>query len=335
MGQCLGRQLVQPDSYAIEIGLRFGFCLGRFGQWPEMADGGKRVALTPDGKARRERRVRLARCAAGVLVLTGAAMLSGCSSFGGMFTSSTTKEVNPDPPEKIYADADTLLGKGKFHDAAAKFEEVDRQHPYAPQARRAIVMQAYALYKAGKYQPAIDAARRYTTLHPGTKEAALAQHIIASAMYDEISDPGRDQGQTKRALQELKTLVQRYPDSEYAGNAQNRIRVASDTLAAHEMTIGRYYLKERNYLAAINRFKTVISEYQTTTQVEEALMRLTECYMALGIKQEAQTAAAVLGHNFPGSRWYKDAYALLQTDGLAPREDTGSWLSRTWRKVTL
>jgi outer membrane protein assembly factor BamD len=258
--------------------------------------------------------------------------LQGCASFGSWFSSSKPED-NPDPPEKIYADADSLLGKKKYGDAAAKFEDVDRLHPYAPQARRALVMQAYALYKEGKYQDAISAGRRYTTMHPGTKEAALAQHIIASSYFEEISDPARDQSSTKKALQEYKTLIQRYPDSEYAVQAQNRIRLASDTLAASEMNVGRYYLKQRNYLASINRFKTVVTEHQTTAHVEEALMRLTECYMALGIRQEAQTAAAVLGHNFPNSRWYKDAYALLQTDGLTPREDSGSWISRTWRST--
>jgi outer membrane protein assembly factor BamD len=266
---------------------------------------------------------------AAMLPLQGCASSIG-SSFGGWF-STAKKEENPDPPEKIYADADTLMTKGKYSDAAAKFEDVDRHHPYAPQARRALVMQAYSLYKEGKYQDAIVAARRYTTMHPGTKEAALAQHIIASSYFDEISDPARDQTSTKKALQELKILVQRYPDSEYAQKAHNRIRLATDTLAAAEMNVGRYYLKERNHLAAINRFKVVVSEYQTTAHVEEALARLTESYMALGIRQEAQTAAAVLGHNFPSSRWYKDSYALLAADGLKPAQDNSSWISKAWK----
>src|SRR5262245_7970235 len=254
---------------------------------------------------------------------------------GGCSSSSVNTGLNPDPPDKMYAAADALLSRGKFEDAAKKFEELDRDHPYAPEARRAMVMSAYAYYRAGKYPEAVTNARRYTTMHPGTKDAALAHHIIASCHFDDIRGPNKDQTNTRKALAELKTLKARYPDSPYAKTADNRIRVAEDALAASEMEIGRYYQKQKNYIAAINRFKTVVTEYQTTAHVEEALMRLTESYMALGIKQEAQTAAAVLGHNFPDSRWYKDAYTLLQSDGLAPREDTGSWLSRAWQGVKL
>jgi outer membrane assembly lipoprotein YfiO len=193
--------------------------------------------------------------------------------------------------------------------------------------------EAYAYYRAGKAPEAIASAERYVALHPGTKEAPLAHHIIASAYFDDIKGPNRDQGATRKALDQLKTLKTRYPDSEYARDADQRIRVAEDNLSASEMEVGRYYLKDKNYVAAINRFKTVVSEYQTTAHVEEALMRLTECYMALGITKEAQNAAAVLGHNFPDSRWYKDAYALLKSDGLAPREDDDSWLKKAWKSV--
>jgi outer membrane protein assembly factor BamD len=266
-----------------------------------------------------------------VLGLVAMTPLQGCASSMGDWFSSTKKEVEPDPPEKIYADADTLMNKGKYVDAAARFEDVDKHHPYAPQARRAMVMQAFALFKEGKYQDAISVAKRYTTMHPGTKEAALAQHIIASSYFAEISDPARDQGPTRKALQELKVLVQRYPDSQYAQEAHNRIRLATDTLAAAEMHVGRYYLKDKNHLAAINRFKVVVTEYQTTAHVEEALARLTEAYMGLGIRQEAQTAAAVLGHNFPSSRWYKDAHSLLAADGLKPSQDNSSWISKAWK----
>ena len=252
--------------------------------------------------------------------------LAGCAS-----NNDLSKALNPDPPAKMYADADALMSRGKFESAARKFEDLDRDHPYAPEARRAIVMAAYAYYKAGKLPEAVASAQRYTTMHPGTKEAALAHHIIASSHFDEIKGPNRDQRDTRKALAELKTLKTRYPDSPYAKDADNRIRLAEDTLAAAEMEVGRYYLKRKNYVAAINRFKTVVTEYQTTAHVEEALMRLTESYMSLGIKQEAQNAAAVLGHNFPDSPWYKDAYALLQSDGLAPREDSGSWLAKAWK----
>lgn len=262
------------------------------------------------------------------LAFSALTVLAGCAS-----SSDLSKALNPDPPAKMYADADALMSAGKFDDAAKKFEDLDRDHPYSSEARRAIVMAAYAYYKAGKLPEAIASAERYTTLHPGTKEAALAHHIIASAHFDEIKTPNRDQSETRKALQQLKTLRTRYPDSPYANDAENRIRLAEDTLAASEMEVGRYYLKRKNHIAAINRFKTVVTEYQTTAHVEEALMRLTESYMALGIKQEAQAAAAVLGHNFPNSRWYKDAYALLQSDGLAPRDSGDSWITKAWKAV--
>lgn len=277
-----------------------------------------------EGAARAMRLRRLLCAGAAGLALT----LAGCAS-----SNDISKALNPDPPGKMYAEADALLARGKYERAAKKFEDLDRDHPYAPEARRAIVMAAYAYYKAGKTPEAIAAAQRYTVMHPGTKEAALAHHIIASAYFDEMKGPNRDQSATRKALAELQTLKTRYPDSPYAKDADNRIRVAQDTLAASEMEVGRYYLKQRNYIAAINRFKTVVTDYQTTAHVEEALMRLTEAYMALGIKQEAQTAAAVLGHNFPQSKWYRDAYQLLASDGLAPREDTGSWLSQAWKSL--
>jgi len=231
-----------------------------------------------------------------VIVVLAAGMtatLSGCAS-----SNDISKALNPDPPGQMYSQADSYLSRGKYNKAAHKFEALDRDHPYAPEARRAMVMSAFAYYKAGKMPEAIAAARRYTTLHPGTKEAALAHHIIASAYFNDMHAANRDQTATRKALAELKILVTRYPDSKYAKIAANRIRLAKDTLAASEMEVGRYYLKKRNYIAAINRFKVVATDYQTTAHVEEALMRLTEAYMALGIKKEAQTAAAVLGHNF-------------------------------------
>jgi outer membrane protein assembly factor BamD len=192
-------------------------------------------------------------------------------------------------------------------------------------------MAAYAYYKAGKYDEAVSAADRYLTLHPGTQESDLAQNIIGMSYYDQILDPKRDQTYARRALSAYEKLLQRYPNSRYAPDAANRERVLRDLIAASEMQVGRYYLRRNNYLAAINRFRTVVTEYQTTEQVEEALMRLTEAYMALGIVNEAQTAAAVLGHNFPDSKWYKHAYGLLGKRGLQPQQHEGSWISRIWK----
>jgi outer membrane protein assembly factor BamD len=195
-------------------------------------------------------------------------------------------------------------------------------------------MAAYAYYKGGKYPEAITSAQRYTTLHPGTKDAALAHHIIASANFDDIKEPARDQTATRKALAELKVLRQRYPDSPYAKQAENRIRIAEDVLAASEMNVGRYYQKQGNQLAAINRYRTVVSDYQTTAHVEEALYRLVESNMALGIVPEAQSAAAVLGHNYPNSEWYKNAFALLKSGGHSPQLNSGSWISNTLKALT-
>ena len=256
------------------------------------------------------------------------AVLAGCAS-----SIDSTAAINSDPPDKMYAQADAMMTAGKFDAAAAKFEELDRSHPYSPEARRAMVLAAYAYYKAGKFPEAIASAERYTVMHPGTKDAPFAHPIIGSAYFDDMKGANRDQGATRKALDQFKIIKTRYPDSSYAEQSDNRIRICEDTLAAQEMEVGRYYLKRKNYVGAINRFKTVVSDYQTTNHVEEALARLTESYMALGVKEEAQTAAAVLGYNFPQSKWYKDSFALLQSDGLAPREDSGSWISKAWKAI--
>jgi len=260
-------------------------------------------------------------------LVLAAGLLAGCGSFWGK------KEIaeNNDPPDIIYGKADKFIDKGDYAEAARQYEEVDINHPYSQEARRAIVMAAYAYYKAGKFDEAISAADRYLTLHPGTQESDLAQNIIGMSYYDQVLDPKRDQSNGRRALIAYDTLLQRYPDSRYAAEATNRTRILRDLLAASEMTVGRYYLRHNNYLAAINRFRTVVTDYQTTEQVEEALMRLTEAYMALGIVNEAQTAAAVLGHNFPDSKWYNHAYSLLGRSGVQPQEHEGSWITKTWK----
>ena len=258
--------------------------------------------------------------------IASAIQLGACAS-----NQDSAKALNPDPPDKMYSSADSALQRGNWQTAARRFEDLDRDHPYAPEARRAIVMAAYSYYKASKYPEAIATAQRYTTMHPGTKEAALAHHIIASAHFDEIKDPQRDQTATRKALAELRLLRQRYPDSPYTKQAENRILIAEDILAASEMSVGRYYQKSNNLVAAINRFKVVASEYQTTAHVEEALYRLVECNMTLGIVPEAQAAGAVLGHNFPNSNWYKDAYALLKNGGVQPQ--SGGWLANAWKSV--
>ncbi len=260
-------------------------------------------------------------------MMLAAAVLAGCGSLFG----SKPEIVNNDPPNVIYGQAEAMVNKGDYDAAARQYEQVDINHPYSQEARRSIVMASYAYYRAGKYDDAVSAADRYLTLHPGTQESDLAQNIIGMSYYEQVLDPKRDQTYARRSLAAYDTLLQRYPNSRYAAEASNRVRILRDLLAANEMTIGRYYLRHNNYLAAINRFRTVVTEYQTTEQVEEALMRLTEAYMALGIINEAQTAAAVLGHNFPDSKWYKHAYSLLGKRGLEPQQHEGSWITKTWK----
>jgi outer membrane protein assembly factor BamD len=264
-------------------------------------------------------------------VLVAANLVAGCSSFAWFGNKDDEETVSNDPPNVIYGKAEALVDKGKYKDAARVYEEVDINHPYSPEARRAILMASYAYYKGGKYDDAIGAADRYLTLHPGTEESDLAQNIIAMSYYDRVLDPKRDQTNARKALAAYDTLLQRYPQSRYVTDARNRARILRDLLAANEMVVGRYYLRHNNFLAAINRFRAVVTDFQTTEQVEEALMRLTEAYMALGIINEAQTAAAVLGHNFPESKWYRHAYGLLGKQGLKPQEHEGSWITRTWR----
>jgi outer membrane protein assembly factor BamD len=196
-------------------------------------------------------------------------------------------------------------------------------------------MSAYAFYNSGDYDSCIGAATRYVTLHPGSPDAAYAQYLIAASHYDQIPDVSRDQGRTEKAIAALEEVVRKYPTSEYANTAKAKLEAARDQLAGKEMEIGRYNLQQRDYIGAINRFKTVVTQYQTTRHVEEALARLTEAYMAIGIVGEAQTAAAVLGHNFPDSRWYKDAYNLVKSGGLEPSENQGSYISRAFKKIGL
>ncbi len=240
-------------------------------------------------------------------------------------------KILPDEPaDKLYNEGLTLLNRRDYDDAAKKFEEVDRQHPYSEWARKSLLMSAFAYYEVGKHDETIQAAKRYVALHPGSSDAAYAQYLMASSYFDQIPDITRDQGRTEKAIQALAEVVRKYPDTEYAESARKKIEVARDQLAGKEMLIGRYYLQQHNYPGAINRFKTVVTQYQTTRHVEEALMRLTEAYMALGVVTEAQTAAAVLGHNFPDSPWYQDAYKLVQTGGAPPQEDKGSWISRAF-----
>jgi outer membrane protein assembly factor BamD len=253
-------------------------------------------------------------------------MLGACSLFD-------KDAVAPDEPaDKLYNEGLYLLNQKKEpKEAAKKFEEVDRQHPYSEWARKSLIMSAYAYYEAGAYDDCVNSARRYVTLHPGSPDAAYAQFLIGSSYFDQIPEISRDQTRTEKAVESLEEVSRKYPNSEYAVAAKRKIEMARDQLAGKEMEVGRWALQRREYTGAINRFKVVVTRYQRTRHVEEALMRLTEAYMALGIVDEAQTSAAVLGHNFPESRWYKDAYTLMQSRGLQPTENKASWISQAFR----
>jgi outer membrane protein assembly factor BamD len=288
------------------------------------------VAFSSSGPSRRDGRA-LARVLALALLL---APLGGCAMFGDWFGSKDDKVLD-DPADRLYNQGLYLMNQKKDYKAAAKrFEEVDRQHPYSEWARKALLMSAFAYYESREYEDTINSAKRYVTMHPGSPDAAYAQYLIASSYFDQIPDVSRDQGRTEKAIQALEEVMRKYPNTEYAASAKKKLDIARDQLAGKEMETARYYLNKKDFTGAINRFKVVVTNYQTTRHVEEALTRLTESYMALGIVDEAQTAAAVLGHNFPDSRWYKDAYELVRAGGLEPRENQGSWMSRAFKKLS-
>ena len=266
---------------------------------------------------------RLAR----VTALLGALALAAC---GGSVSELAFEEA---PADQLYNEALVLMNSGDYRVAEVKFEEVDRLHPHTDLARKSQVMLAFTSYSRGDYIEAINGAKRFLTLYPNHEDAPYAQYIIANAYYKQIPDITRDQDQTQKAMAAYSTLVEKYPDSEYAEDARNKLQAARDQLAGKEMEVGRYYLERDDNLAAINRFRRVVEDYQTTRHVEEALFRLTESYYALGVTQEAQTAAAVLGHNFPDSRWYRDAYSLLSSGGYEPDETKSSWISRAFESV--
>jgi outer membrane protein assembly factor BamD len=286
------------------------------------------MKLRVQGSRRSSSRLRaLAGCLALALVT---APLIGCSMF-----NKSDDSVPDMPADKLYNEGLFLVNdKQDYKEAAKKFDQVERENPYSDWARKALLMDAFANYQAGQYDDCINAAKRYVTMHPASPDAAYAQYLIASSYYDQILDVSRDQERAQKAIDAFEEVVHKYPDSEYALAAKQKIEMARDQLAGKEMSIGRFYLRQRDFLGAINRFKVVVTQYQTTREVEEALERLTEAYLALGITDEAQTAAAVLGHNFPDSPWYKDAYNLLKGQGHEPNENKSSWISQAFKGLT-
>ena len=266
----------------------------------------------------------------GLLAVIGMALaVTGCAGMGA-------KEVKyfERPVEEIYNTALKELQKGRYFQAAEQFDEVERQHPYSVWARRSMLMAAYSNYQINEYDKAILAAQRFISLHPGNRDVVYAYYLVAISYYEQISDIGRDQKITAEALRALTEVVRRFPTSDYARDARLKIDLTNDHLAGKEMEIGRYYLKQHEYLAAINRFRIVVENFQTTPHVPEALHRLTESYVALGIIDEAQSSAAVLGHNYPGSDWYQDSYSLLTGKDVRPEENKKSWISKAFSGIS-
>lgn len=257
------------------------------------------------------------------LLLAPAMLLGGCSIF-----DDEPKEYVEKPVDQLYNSALNLLRSGIYDEAAPAFEEVDRQHPYSVWATRAQIMAAYSYYKDNQYAQALTALDRFIQLHPTNKDVAYAYYLKGLSYYEQITDVSRDQQMTELALKNLKEVVTRFPKSKFARDAKLKTELTYDHLAGKEMAVGRYYHRQHQYLAAINRFKTVVDKYQTTTHVPEALHRLTEAYLALGLKEEARKTAAVLGHNFPGSEWYVDSYEMVTDKKIRPEEENKVWYDR-------
>ncbi len=291
-----------------------------------------------------------------VLVIAGL-VLSGCSAGGamrgllgggdgdgggisGFFGGKKGGALAPDLTASddssvagLYNDGLKSLNDGSYSRAQKKFADVERKHPYSKWATKSILMQAFAAYQRNAYDDAVNASQRFISLHPGHKDAAYAYYLSAISEYERIADVRRDQSRTEKAVDALDEVSQRFPDSPYAADAQKKAAVARNHLAAKEMEVGRYYLNKGSYLAGINRFKKVIVDYQTSPHTAEALYRLAEGYMALGVTSEAQTAVAVLGHNYPNSDWYQDGYRLVSSDGKAPQANNESWISQAFRRA--
>lgn len=259
----------------------------------------------------------------GLLLLT---VLAACSS-------DTAPAYVEEPVQDLYNKALADLNSENYLAAAQGFDEVERQHPYSVWSTKAQVMSAFAYYQSNQYDQSILAAERFIDLHPGNKDVAYAYYLVAISYYEQITGVERDQKITRQALAALQNLVRRFPNSEYARDARLKIDLTKDHLAGKEMAIGRYYQGQQYLIGAINRYRLVIERYQTTTHVPEALHRLTEAYLTLGITDEAKTAAAVLGYNYPGSEWYQDSYALLEANYLKPEANDDSWIVKAWKTV--
>jgi outer membrane protein assembly factor BamD len=239
------------------------------------------------------------------------------------------------PPDRIYNEGLIKIDHHDYEAAVKQFASLQKQYPFGEWARKGLVMEVYADYLNQSYVDASTAADKFITLYPNAEEGAYVNYLAGQAMYGDMPDVERDQDRVVKALKYYQTVVDKYPKSKYAADSRFKIKVCRDQLAGHELEVGRYYLKRENYTAAINRFHDVLAKYQDTREAEEALERLTEAYLAMGITQEAETAAAILGANYPDSQWYKDAFQRLQANGLSPHEHPDSWISKAFKKVGL
>ena len=258
--------------------------------------------------------------------------VSACSILGGGDKRERLAYVER-PAELIYNQAFEQLDRRQWDEAKQLFEEVERQHPFSEWARRALLMSAFASYSDAEYEEAVGTAQRFISLHPGNESTPYAYYLIAMSYYDHIYDVGRDQATTVNAESALQQVVRRYPESDYARDARLKLELTHDHLAGKEMAIGRYYLRDDQHLAAIGRFKNVVSNYETTSHVEEALHRLVESYVSLGVIGEAKLVGSVLGYNYPSSDWYEDSYELLAEYGVdlnseVEREDAPGYFRR-------
>jgi outer membrane protein assembly factor BamD len=262
-----------------------------------------------------------------------------CFSLLGMLTACAgdkKDELVEKPVHELYDEATKAFDDGDFKLAAKNFEEVERQYPYSEWATRAQLMAAYAQYSAQDYDSATATLDRFIQLHPGHERIAYAFYLRALCFYERIADIVRDQTYTREAEKALREVISRFPDTPYAKDAEAKFVLVQDQLAAAEMEVGRYYLKRQLYGAALPRFQTVVEKFQTTSQVPEALHRMVETTLALGITKEAQAVAAVLGYNYPGSDWYQLSYQLLASRDLAPAAAapaSDSWIGRIWKKL--
>ncbi len=271
------------------------------------------------------------------ILLIGTALsvltLAGCSQLEPKGTGPGGTPLESYTAEQIFERGEYELSIKDYEEGAIYFSEIERLYPYSEWAKRALIMQAFAHHQDKNYEEARSAAQRFIDFYPADDDAAYAQYLLALSYYDQIELVGRDQGLTFQALQALRTVIERYPDSEYARSSILKFDLAFDHLAGKEMEIGRYYLKRDHFGAAISRFRVVVEDFQTTSHTAEALYRLVEGYLSLGLVQEAQTAAAILGHNYQSSDWYKDAFSLLKGQGLEPKLFSGNWMGTAYRQT--